>query len=342
MLSWLNKIPGRGYLLVGVMIFGVANSVTRKLMDIGANNLIDGRNPISFCNVLFVGNLCALIALIGFYYPQLKPKYFRNLSSKSWSYLLLVALLSGALAPALFFGALGQTAVNNVVLVGRIEPPLILFLSVIFLQARVNGWVVSGAIVSAIGVVLTVVLQPPQNEMMQMSAFQLGIGETMAIAGAIFSAIANIISQVSLKNVPLGLFNVVRTGFGTVVFFAIASSLFGIEHFMDVSSPFLWKWMIFYGTVIVVIGQLSWFAGLKRSNASEVSLANSFNPIAGVLAAFFVLGETPTAAQYMGGVVILGGIILNQIGIVKQNKLSVKPDIPSSEKFKSSPGFKGV
>ena len=164
----------------------------------------------------------------------------------------------------------------------------------------------------------------------------------MATAGAVFSAIANIISQVSLKNVPLGLFNVVRTAFGTVIFFAIASSLFGIEHFMDVSSPFLWKWMICYGTVIVVIGQLSWFAGLKRSNASEVSLANFFNPIAGVLAAFFIIGETPTAAQYMGGLVILGGIILNQIVIVKQNKLPSKTNVPSSEKLNSSPGFKGV
>ena len=94
--------------------------------------------------------------------------------------------------------------------------------------------------------------------------------------------------------------------------------------------------MVFYGTVIVVIGQLSWFAGLKRSNASEVSLANSFNPIAGVLAAFFILGETPTAAQYIGGLVILGGIILNQIRIVRENKL------PSKTSVSSSVGFKGV
>ncbi len=336
MVSWFNKIPGRAYLLIGVMIFGVANSVTRKLTEIGAENLIDGRNPISLCNVLFVGNLCALIALIGVYSRQLNPTAFRHLSSKNWYYLLLVALSSGALAPGLFFSALEQTAVNNVILVSRIEPPLILLLSVIFLQARVNSWVVSGAIVLAVGVVLTVVLQPPGSEMIQMSAFQLGRGELMATAGAVFSAIANIISQVSLKNVPLGLFNVVRTAFGTIIFFAIAWYLFGIEHFMDVSSPLLWKWMVFYGTVIVVIGQLSWFAGLKRSNASEVSLANSFNPIAGVLAAFFILGETPTAAQYIGGLVILGGIILNQIGIVRENKL------PSKTSVSSSVGFKGV
>lgn len=346
MLSRFNQMSGRFYLLVGVMIFGVANAVTRKLTEIGAQNLIDGRNPISFCNVLFVGNLCALIALLGVYYPQLKKTAFRNLSSRNWFYLLLVALLSGALAPALFFSALEKTAVNNVILISRIEPPLALFLSVMFLRARVNGWVVGGAIVSTIGVVLTVVLQPPQGDMVQMSGFQLGIGELMAAGGAVSSAIANIISKVSLQNIALGFFNVVKTALGTVIFFVIALFLYGKEHFIDISSPLLWKWMIVYGTVIVVVGQLCWFAGLKRTSASEVSLANSFNPIAGVLAAFLILGETPTTAQYIGGFVILIGIIFNQIGIVKQNKIlsEVVPTEKMSQKtnIASSVGFKGL
>ncbi|WP_107669396.1 DMT family transporter [Cyanothece sp. BG0011] len=346
MLSRFNQMSGRFYLLVGVMIFGVANAVTRKLTEIGAQNLIDGRNPISFCNVLFVGNLCALIALLGVYYPQLKKTAFRNLSSRNWFYLLLVALLSGALAPALFFSALEKTAVNNVILISRIEPPLALFLSVMFLRARVNGWVVGGAIVSTIGVVLTVVLQPPQGDMVQMSGFQLGIGELMAAGGAVSSAIANIISKVSLQNIALGFFNVVKTALGTVIFFVIALFLYGKEHFIDISSPLLWKWMIVYGTVIVVVGQLCWFAGLKRTSASEVSLANSFNPIAGVLAAFLILGETPTTAQYIGGFVILMGIIFNQIGIVKQNKIlsEVVPTEKMSQKtnIASSVGFKGL
>ncbi|MGJ3252049.1 MAG: EamA family transporter, partial [Elainellaceae cyanobacterium] len=59
-----TRIPGRGYLLLAVLIFAAANSVTRKLTELGAQYLVEGRNPISFCNVLFVGNLCALIALI--------------------------------------------------------------------------------------------------------------------------------------------------------------------------------------------------------------------------------------------------------------------------------------
>ena len=74
-----------------------------------------------------------------------------------------VALLSGALAPGVLFDALSRTMVNNVVLVGRIEPPLTLALAVWLLGERTNGWEVAGAIVAFGGVVVTVVLQGFQH-----------------------------------------------------------------------------------------------------------------------------------------------------------------------------------
>ncbi|NER87952.1 DMT family transporter [Moorena sp. SIO3A2] len=166
--DWLNRIPGRGYLLIAILIFAAANSVIRKLTDLGADNLIDGRNPISFCNVLFVGNLCALLALIAIYGRQWNFRALRQLSGTDWLGLLGVAVLSGALAPSLIFIALERTAVNNVVLIGRIEPPLALALSVLLLKERVNRWVIAGAIISFIGVILTIVLQPPQENMINM------------------------------------------------------------------------------------------------------------------------------------------------------------------------------
>ncbi|WP_008311437.1 DMT family transporter [Leptolyngbya sp. PCC 6406] len=342
----LQQIPVRAYLLTSVIIFAAANSVTRKLTDLGAQNLIDGRNPISFCNVLFVGNLCALMALLVVYRSQLQGRVFQHLSLRDWWGLLGVALLSGALAPALFFAALDQTAVNNVILVGRIEPPLMLALSVGLLRARVNSWVVAGAVVSFVGVVLTVVLQTPQGDMVTMSGFQIGTGELMTAGGAVAAALGGILSQVALQNVPLGFFNVVRTTLGTVIFFVVALQLYGSEHFMDVASPLLWQWMLLYGAVIVVGGQLCWFAGLRRSTASEVSLANSFSPLAGVFAAFLILGEAPTGAQYLGGFVILIGIALNQIGIMQQSDDRVQPKtittVSEEVEMSSELGFKGI
>ncbi|MGF1489824.1 MAG: DMT family transporter [Prochloraceae cyanobacterium] len=339
-----DRIPGRAYLLTAIIIFAAASAVTRKLTEIGANNLIDGRNPISFCNVLFVGNLCALIFLLLIYGKDLNRSAFKKLSFTDWLAIIGVAILAGALAPGLIFTALDITTVNNVVLIGRIEPPIVLGLSVLLLKEKVNIWIVSGAFISFVGVVLTVLLQEPENVenmMMEVMQSQVGLGEFLAAGGAIALAISTIISKVKLKAIPLSIFSIFRTAIGTVVFFLVVIILFEPSHFIDVFSPLLWQWMIFYSVVIVVGGQLSWFQGLKRTGAADVSLASSFSPIAGVLAAYFLLGEAPTTAQYIGGSVIIIGIVFNQIGVTKLAQNKAMPEVTEKE-MDLELGYKGI
>ncbi|MEM7727429.1 MAG: DMT family transporter [Cyanobacteria bacterium P01_A01_bin.45] len=332
---------GKLFLWIAVIIFGAANSITRLLTEIGEQNLIAGRNPISFCNLLFIGNVCALLLLISVYYRQLNLSNFKQVSGKDWLNMSIVALLSGALAPALIFSALDRTMVTNVVLIGRLETPLALFLSVWFLKARINIWTILGAIISLLGVATTFLLQGIWESMMSPSIFAtVGVGEIMTAVAALSLAIATIISQARLQSIPLGIFSVYRTGLATIIFFIIAMVLYGPGHFMDVFSPFLWQWMLVYSAVIVVIGQLSWFTGLKNSTPSDVSLASSFTPVAGILAAFLILGEIPTNAQYIGGTVILLGIFLNQIGIQKQNTQNIENSPP--KEMETSGGFRGM
>lgn len=167
----------------------------------------------------------------------------------------------------------------------------------------------------------------------------MGRGEVLALAGAGVAAIATILSKTNLNQVPLGLFNIVRTGLGTLIFFVTVIAFFEPSHFQDAFSPFVWQWMVGYGLIIVVGGQLAWFQGLKTSRAAEVSLASSFNPIAGVLAAFLILAELPTLAQYIGGAVIVVGIALNQWGVYRS---SAKTNLPTAQEVENSMGFRGV
>ncbi len=340
-LNTINRIPGKVYLLLAVIIFAAANAVTRQLINIGKQNLIDGRNPISFCNVLVVGNLCALILLLLIYKNKLNWKIFKQFTFRDWLGLISVGILAGALAPALIFTALDLTSVNNVILIGRIEPPLTLVLAVILLKDRVNSWVSLGSLFSFLGVLITIFLQKPSEEMMMMSGeLAIGKGELYAVLGSIAIAVANILSKISLNQIALGIFAIIRTAIGTVVFFVIVIKLYGVVHFIDVLSPFLWQWMFIYGAIIVVGGQLCWFMGLKSTGASEVSFANSFSPLLGILAAYFILGEVPNKAQYLGGLVILMGIVFNQIGI---NKLTPKKVLISTDKEADiQAGFKGI
>lgn len=335
--NWFSLVPGEIYLWLAIIIFGASGSVTRRLTEIGSQNLIDGRNPISFCNVLFVGNLCALIVLVLIYRKQLNLRSIKQISHKSWIILIIVAILSGALAPSLTFIALSRSTVTNVILVGRIEPPLVLALSVFFLKERVNFLQVLGAIVSLAGIVITIFLQTIWEDMMNTQNFNsVGVSEILAASGAIALACSTIVSKLGLNQIHLGIFTVFRTTLGTVIFFIAALYLYGNEHFADALSPFLWQWMLIYGAVIVALGQLFWFTGLRNSTPSKVSLASSFSPIAGIIAAYLILSEAPTLPQYIGGSIIVAGIILSQVGIRRKN-LVINDKLQDT-----NVGFKGV
>ncbi|MEM7064939.1 MAG: DMT family transporter [Cyanobacteria bacterium P01_B01_bin.77] len=333
---------GRVSLLLAIAIFGAANAVTRKLTELGELNLIDGRNPISFCNVLFIGNLCALILLAFTYGHEWRRPALRQINWQDWLSMTLVAILGAAIVPTLIFTALAITPVNNVILISQIDTPLVLALSVWVLGDRVNKWVIAGAVVSFIGVALTVLIQPTGTEMLATDmGIVIGRGALLTLIAAVIKAVANLISKISLREIPLGIFSIFRMFVGTIFFFGATLVLYGPHHFMDVGSPFLWQWMLFYAAIIVVAGQSFWFNGLKQSTASEVSFATAFNPIVGIVSAFLLLGEVPTIGQYLGGIVILGGIALNQIGVQRLNVIRPSQK-PSDKEISESGGFKGV
>ncbi|MBF2025899.1 MAG: DMT family transporter [Oscillatoriales cyanobacterium C42_A2020_001] len=273
----IYKVHGQVYLWIATILFATSNSIVQKLTDIGAHHLIDGRNPISPCNVLFVSNLCALSVLIPFFRKQLSRRTFQFISYQDWLRLLVVSVLSGAIAPAFIFTALSQTSVSNVILVGRIEPPMILALSVCLLHSRLNRWEIIGTLVSFVGVVFTITLQHPPTNTLPMSLIPLGKGELLTILGTAAAAIATVISKARLGHIPLSLYTLVRLVIGTSVFFTLAIVLYGSVHFRDVAAPVLWQWMLLYGIVIVAIWQLCWFRGLRASTTSEAALVNSFN-----------------------------------------------------------------
>jgi drug/metabolite transporter (DMT)-like permease len=343
----VRKIPGQFYLWFAIIIFGAANAVTRKLTEIGAQHFTNGHNPVSLCNVLFVGNLCALMVLIIVYRKECRADRLRQISQQQWLNLSLVAIMAGAIAPGLIFQSLGLTTVNNVILVGRLEPPLTLALSIWLLHERVNSWEILGAIISFIGVILTITLPSNFQNMADMNNyFSLGTGEILTAIAAIVLAISTIINKNKLSHISLGIYSIFRTALGTIVFFFVALILYGSDHFMDVFSPFLWKWMLIYGSVIVVIGQSFWIAGLRATTVSQALLIGSFTPVIGIIAAYLVLGEIPTFAQYIGGGVILLGIVIGQFGLWRKRSLqTLNSNVDSTQKLgqiEGKTGFKGM
>ena len=338
----IGRIPGPALLWFAIIVFGAASSIVRILTELGAQHTIDGRNAISFCNLLFAGNACAVVVLFAVHYRQWTRENLRKLSKSDWSFLFILALLANFIAPWLFFVAIENTMVTSVVLVSQIEPPLLLVLVWLIFKDRIGFWSFAGSAISLAGVALSVLLQPQADDIM------IGRGELYAALAAITYAVSTVVTRLWLKDVPLGILSVFRSAVGTIAFFITAVYLFGPVHFVDLTSPFLWQWMLVYGGIIIASGQLAWDSGMRKSRSIDVSLATSFAPVAGVLAAFLILGEQPMQAHFIGGAVLMVGIMMcffgaRQKDTVEMSEMGIKPAkaVPAIN-AESKAGFKGV
>ena len=119
-------------------------------------------------------------------------------------------------------------------------------------------------------------------------------------------------------------------------------------HFRDLASPFLWQWMLVYGGIIIVGAELAWFTGLKKARTVDASLATSSTMLAGVLAAFLLLGERPVPAQYIGGAVVLLGIAIGLLGErfsrrgEAPERLAARDTVEFVRNAERGIGFKGI
>lgn len=303
-----STVPPKAWIWVSILIAAASNSVVVKIQQLGAcHPSASGVNPISYCNLLFAGSFVAFGTLLLFRPREIVPVKLVEFSCKEWIITILAASLAGGVAPILLFEALSEANVTGVVLVQTIEIPLVLLLAWVLYRER-SGWVaILGGMVAFGGVFLTAW---HGNE----SKLALGRGEMMAVLGTIAAVLATQLSRKVMERMSPVLFGVVRNFLGIFLFAGIVLWYFGPGHFTDIFSPYLWAWTLVYGSLIVVVGQLSWFRGISSVSASEIALAAAFTPVAGVAFAWLILGEQPSTGQWIGGAVIMVGIILNLVG----------------------------
>jgi len=314
MLRIVSRVPGKAWIWIAVLISGASNSIVAKLHNLGECHLApDGQNPISFCNIFFTGSVVAFFTLLLTHPGEAKPANMRGFSRKDWVLTLVSGALAGAIAPIMFFKALAETAVTNVVLVQTIEIPMVLVLAWLLRREKSTPTAILGATVAFAGVILTSILG-------HAGPIHLMRGDVLTIAGTFSGVLATQLSRDVLQRMSPILYGIIRNGLGSILFALIVLKFYGPGHFDDVFSPYLLEWTLVYGSIVVVGGQLTWLMGVKSAKASDIALAVAFTPVAGVFFAYLLLGEKPGWGQWVGGAVIMAGVALHLFGERKEPK----------------------
>ncbi|MAN99296.1 DMT family transporter [uncultured Roseovarius sp.] len=297
---------------VAVLIYASSNSLVSLLADIGSQNRVMGRNVITYCNLLFVGSLMSMVPMIIMFWRDWTWENLRALTKKHWVILTLSAFFSSALTPGLFFYALEHTTVTNVVLMGRIEPPLFVLAAWLLLREEFEPWAFVAGLVALCGAAVMILMN---NEG---TTLDLGKGEIGALLATLSYIASTLIARMGLRGIPMGIFAIYRTAVGTTFYFFVALYLFGPNHFQDVLHPVVWQWVWIYAVIVVIGGQFAWALGLKYARSGDVSLATSFSPLAAILIAMVMLGEDPGPGLIPGGAIILLAVAIGQYGRLRR------------------------
>jgi len=320
---------------IAVVIYASSNSIVTLLTEIGADNKVHGRNAITYCNLLALGSFISLIPMVAFFHGDWTRENLRALTLKDWSLLTLAALLSSAISPGLFFYALEHTTVTNVVLVGRIDPPLFILAAWLILKEEFDPWAFAGGLIALIGAVTIIALKADG------AAIAIGKGEIAAFFATLAFIGSTLVTRAGLKGVPFGIFSIYRTVLGTAVYIALAIYLFGPHHFQDLTAPVVLKWVWVYAVIVIILGQFAWNIGLKHARSGDVALATSFSPLAAIMIAMMLLGENPGPGLIPGGAIIVAGVVVAQFG----RRLKKKAERVASERsleLEGSANFKGI
>jgi len=308
----LSKITpataGMCFAWLAVMIYATSNSIATLLVDIGmANPLSNGRSAITFTNLLFVGSLISLIPISVLFRGDLTRANMRRLSRHEWALLTVSACFSSALTPGLLFYALEHSSVTNVMLVGRIEPPLFVVAAAVFLKERIDIRSFKAGLIALCGAMLII----GQRDSGSQATF--GFGEIVAVFATLSYVVSAILARRALKCIPMGVYSVYRTAVGTVIYAVLILTLRGPQEFQGLFSPVLWQWIWIYVLIVLVIGQLVGFLALKYARSGDISLAASFSPLAVIVFAMLLLGEDPGLGLLPGTALILLAVFVGKV-----------------------------
>jgi len=292
------------FLLLGIMFLGMNKPLLKLLIDEGGPLSIKNPNAISFCNVLFVGNLLAGLLPLFFYGVVKTIKEILNFSLKTLALIICVGVLN-TLIPSLVFYALIHNSVTNVVLILQLETVFYAFLVFFIIRGSVTKQELFGYGFIALG---TVVL-------LFTTKFPSAIFISLPFIAAFFDAVLSLIARKILNqgcSVPTLLF--CMNIFSAVVFFVIVMLFFGIAHFEDLFEPGLWLAMLVYAVFGIIIAASFWLNGIKRASPRLVAnVALSF-PFFAILFAYLFVKEIPSVQQIISFVIIIFGMIISRIG----------------------------
>ncbi|MET1016643.1 MAG: DMT family transporter [Leifsonia flava] len=185
----------------------------------------------------------------------------------------------------------------------NVGPILIAVLAGTVLREGIPPWLVGGAVVSLVGVVLISIGS-------QGVAVGSGWGIALCLLAAVSYAIGVILQKVVLRRLPALQVTWIACTVGAVVCLPFLAQLVG----ETVAAPATSVWGVVYlGAVPTALAFTTWAYALSRMPAGRLGVTTYLVPPLTIVIAWAFLAEVPAPLQVVGGVVCLVGVALSRM-----------------------------
>jgi len=237
-----------------------------------------------------------LVTLTALIYVVMTNRGNLRIDKRQLSALVYVAFAANVFGDIAYFLALTRIPVVNAVLIGNLQPIFIVMLGFMVLREerlRKFDYV-------AIVVMVTAGVLIATRSLENLMAFRLGTyGDLIVLTATVAWSTTTIAFRKYLKEMNAGVVTFYRFLFASLVFAAYLVSSSG---FAAVN-----VYQIMIG-IVVGIGTILYFEGLKRNKAAEVSSLELSTPLFAAVLGFLVLGELVTQLQFVGMSLLVIGV----------------------------------
>ncbi len=296
-------LVGALQLIISRVFAGLTRPALKWLIQEGGPLGLQHPNAISFCNVLFVGNICASVVPLLLYGLG---NVVDDLKKLSWgnSIYLFFGILLNAIVPSLVFYALLNGNVINVIILLRFRGISFAAFGYVFFRNKIARSDLLGYIIIAIGLIVVVAGQ---------GMAKISLADIFALVASLIDGVKGNIDAKCLKSIPSAGYLFLTNFFSAIIFFVIVMMFFGLSHFADAFKGELWIVMLLYAGVGVMMSQLLWLKGVKRVKTVIAANVTLISPIFAFFFAYLLLGDIPTITQIIALAVILCGLVIARL-----------------------------
>lgn len=289
-------------------LFAIANMVTYGLLPVVAHYFVSSINPLLF------GGITALVGslpLLGYIH---KKQFSGELFSHRNTKLLLIIGLLEIFGTFTFYVGTKYTSGINTGLLLQLEPFYGIILAVLFLGEVVSINHILATFIMVIGAIV-VVFKGFAN---------INIGDILIFVTPIWYQISNTISKPLLKKVSDPMILPTAKLLITGIFLTIIIPLLDPSSLRGLFTLHNIFWLLLYGIIFRTLDQVTWFLAIKHIPLSKASSIIPLSVAISFFGSIIFLHETPVFRQYLGLILIAGGLIWFSVLHLRSNRKKSK------------------